>query len=61
MVWNPNDADSIQKTFVPEKSMRTKDKWLQMMLEADRNGNQSWEMYCFIDGFPKRNVGSWLP
>eukprot|EP00973_Karenia_brevis_P048615 6749317-Karenia_brevis.AAC.1 len=31
-----------------------------MVLEADRNGNESWEMYCFMHGFPTRNVGSWL-
>eukprot|EP00973_Karenia_brevis_P048769 6765689-Karenia_brevis.AAC.1 len=55
MFWNPNAADSIQKTFVLEESMR------RMILEADRNGNQSWEMYCFVHGFPTRNVGSWLP
>eukprot|EP00973_Karenia_brevis_P081519 11301022-Karenia_brevis.AAC.1 len=41
--WNPNDADSIQQTFVLEESMRTRDKWLQLLLEADRNGNESWE------------------
>eukprot|EP00973_Karenia_brevis_P045246 6267087-Karenia_brevis.AAC.1 len=41
--------------------MRTKATWLQIILEADRNGIESWEMYCFIHGFPTRNVGSWLP
>ena len=37
------------------------DPWLKCVLEADRFGRESWEMYCFSHGYPTRNVGSWLP
>ena len=41
---------------------RTKDDpWLHALLEADRFGNESWELYCFTHGLPTRNPGSWLP
>ena len=43
------------------RSLRTQDPWLEAVLEADRYGKESWEMYCFIHGLPTRNLGSWLP
>ena len=55
------DEDSIQQTFLLTEPMRTKDPWLKAVLEADRNGNESWEMYCFTHGYPTRHTGSWLP
>eukprot|EP00973_Karenia_brevis_P083792 11628178-Karenia_brevis.AAC.1 len=61
MFRRPDEADSIRKTFILKESMATTNKWLQMVLNADRNGNETWEMYCFIHGYPARNVGSWLP
>ena len=61
MFWNPGDVDAITDTFVLDKPMRTDDPWLQAVLEADRHGCETWEMYCFTHGLPTRNVGSWLP
>ena len=61
MFWIPGDEDGIQKTFVLTKPMRTKDAWLCAVLNAERYGQESWEMYCFIHGFPTRNPGTWLP
>ena len=31
------------------------------MLQADRYGAESREMYCFVHGLPTKNPGSWLP
>jgi hypothetical protein len=39
----------------------TGDPWLQAVLQADRHGVESWEMYCFTHGLPTRNPGSWQP
>ena len=61
MFWKRNDIDSIQQTFVLEKPMRSDDPWLLAVLHADRYGQESWEMYCFIHGLPTRNPGTWLP
>ncbi len=61
MFWRPTEANSIQKTFLLTQSMRTQDKWLRSVLNADRYGNESWEMYCFQHGLPTRNPGTWLP
>eukprot|EP00973_Karenia_brevis_P026034 3592499-Karenia_brevis.AAC.1 len=61
MIWRPGKADSIERTFVLEESTCTKDKGLQMVSEADRNGHERWEMYWLIHGDPTCNVGSWLP
>ena len=61
MFWKRGDSDSIQKTWVLDQSMRTQDKWLKSVLDADRYGEESWEMYCFIHGLPTRNVGTWDP
>ena len=60
MFWQKK-ADSIQRTFVLTQSMRTADPWLKAVLEADRHGAESWEMYCCIHGLPTRHTGSWLP
>ena len=53
--------DPIQKVFELTVNHRTKDEWLKAMLEADRSGAESWEIYCFVHGLPTRNTGSWLP
>ena len=34
---------------------------MRAVLDAERVGDESWEMYCFIHGLPTRNVGTWLP
>ena len=41
--------------------MRCLDPWLSHMLREDRQGRESWEVYCFTHDLPTRNVGSWLP
>ena len=61
MFWCPEDRDSIQRTFVLTQPMRTKDRWLRAVLDAERVGEEPWEMYCFIHGLPTRNVGTWMP
>lgn len=40
---------------------RAVDPWQQYVLEELRQGEESWEAYCFTHGFPTRHVGSWLP
>ena len=60
--WVPHSEDAIQQTHLLTKAMRMRgDQWLKCVLEADRFGTESWEMYCFTHGYPTRNVGSWLP
>ncbi len=54
-------VDPIRHFFELTANQRTKEEWLQAVLEADRYGTESWEMYCFIHGLPTRNPGSWLP
>ena len=62
MFWVPHQEDAIQQTHLLTKAMRMRsDPWLKCVLEADRFGRESWEMYCFSHGYPTRNVGSWLP
>jgi len=61
MFWNRNDRDSIKGVYMLTQSMRTKDEWLQCLLEADRYGRESFEMYCFVHGLPTRHTGSWVP
>ena len=61
MFWNSEDADSIQNTIVLQEPMRSKDAWHNEVLQADRVGMETWEMYCFIHGLPTMNPGSWLP
>ena len=47
MFWHTKDKDSIQRTFTLTKPLRTEDPWLQAVLEMDRYGEESWEVYCF--------------
>ena len=62
MFCNPEHEDAIQQTHLLMESMRSKDDpWLMCVLNADRYGEESWEMHCFVHGFPTRNPGSWLP
>ena len=44
MFWYAEDADSIQKTIVLKEPMRSKDKWHNEVLQADRQGMETWEM-----------------
>ena len=60
MFWSKGE-DSIQKTFVLTQSKRAKDPWLKAVLEADRYGKESWEIYCYSHGLPTRHTGSWIP
>ena len=55
------NKDGIQKSFTLTESKRTKDPWLQAVLQQDRNGSEDWEVYCFAHGLPTLNPGSWLP
>ena len=43
MFWRKG-ADSTQRTFLLTQSLRTKDPWLEVLLEADRYGRGPWEM-----------------
>ncbi len=49
MFWRDRE-DTIQRTSQLTQSMLTGDPWLIAVLDADRNGEESWEMYCFIHG-----------
>ena len=60
MFWEKNQ-DGIQRTFELTVHQRTKDSWLQAVLQSARHGSQSWEIYCFVHGLPTKNPGSWLP
>ena len=42
-------------------NQRVKGDWLKAMLDADRSGAETCEIYCFVHGLPTRNPGSWLP
>ena len=53
--------DGIQGTHELVQPNRARDKWLQDVLEQDRQGCESWEVYCFTHGLPTKHVGSWLP
>ena len=64
MFWDckdPKKLDVITKLHELVECKRTKDPWLHAVLTADRLGNESWEMYCFIHGLPTKNPGSWNP
>ena len=41
MSWCPDDMDSIQQTFMLTKPMRSKDPWLQVVLDAERYGKET--------------------
>ena len=60
MFWR-RDEDSIQQTFELTESKRTKDTWLEAVLQADRQGEDTYDMYCFTHGLPTNNPGSWNP
>ena len=64
MFWKCKDSkdnNGIQKLFELTQAHRSKDAWQLAMLSQDRNGAESWEVYCFIHGLPTRNPGTWLP
>ena len=53
--------DGLQGTHELVQSNRTTDVWLREVLQQDREGRESWEVYCFTHGLPTKNVGTWLP
>ena len=65
MFWDmhdPKKPDTITKLYELSVNQRNDgDAWLNAVLSADREGQESWEMYCFIHGLPTRNPGTWLP
>ena len=65
MFWDmhdPKKPDTITKLFELTVNKRNdSDLWLNAMLTAEREGCESYEMYCFIHGLPTRNPGTWLP
>ncbi len=52
------EQDSVQKTIVLTQRIRTGDPWLREVLEADRNGKESWGFFCSQHGIPIRKPGS---
>ena len=60
MFWKKGE-DSIQQTFELTESKRPQDKWLEAVLQADRKGEETYEMYCSTHGLPTKNPGSWNP
>ena len=56
-----NNKDGIQRLFELVQAERSKDAWHLAVLNEDRNGAESWEVYCFVHGLPTRNPGTWLP
>ena len=63
MFWDSGrHKDAIQELHELNVCKRNDgDDWLQEVLQANRYGRESWEMYCFQHGLPTRNPGSWLP
>ena len=64
MFWQLDDetipgrpADLFELT----EQVRCKDEWLMAVLNANRQGAETWEMYCFTHGLPTLHVGSWMP
>ena len=55
MFWK-KEKDSIQQTFVLDKSMRSQDPWLLQLLHADRYGAASWEMSVGVGGCSSNGV-----
>ena len=57
-----NDAgfdDGIPNLFELRESKRAaEDRWLQLVLDQQRNGTQTCEVYCFIHGLPTRSPGT---
>ena len=55
------NLEGIQQLFELTESKRNNaDVWLQEVLQEDRDGCESWEVYCFTHGLPTLNPGSWL-
>ena len=65
MFWDmhdPRKPDTLSKLFEVTTNKRNDgDDWLDAVFSAHRQGNETWEMYCFNHGLPTRNPGSWLP
>ena len=52
---------SPKQLFELTLQVRSKDVWLNHVLQCNRRGKEPWEVYCFSHGLPTRNCGSWLP
>ena len=65
MFWNMGDVKPMPSSpnllFELTEQVRSKDEWMNYVLARDRDGAESWEIYCFTHGLPTRHVGSWLP
>ena len=65
MFWNLDTEEPIpsnpQHLYELTEQVRSKDLWLNYVLDCDRVGAEPWEVYCFTHGLPTRHVGSWLP
>ena len=63
MFWKLQGSDAIpsQTRFLFElkKQVRSRDRWLNHVLASNREGQETWEIYCFSHGLPTRHVGSW--
>ena len=59
--WNRGEIDSMNDMIELTEAKRCRDPWLLAFIQECRNGNQSWEMYHSIHGFPTAMVGSWMP
>ena len=58
-LWRKN-INAIQGAHELVQPNRTSDPWLQEVLRQDREGRESWEVYCFTHGLPTKNGGSFV-
>ena len=64
MFWQIDEEtipSSPADLFELQEQVRCEDEWLMAVLDANRQGAETWEMYCFTHGLPTLHVGSWLP
>ena len=60
MFWK-KDQDSLTELFELTEAHRfKKDPWWGAVVNELRHGQESWESYCFINGLPTKNVGTWM-
>jgi hypothetical protein len=58
MFWK-KDADSINYLQELTEQKRVEDPWFNDVLFECRDGNMSYESYCFLLGLPTCHPGSW--
>ena len=64
MFWQIDEEtipSSPADLFELQEQVRCEDEWLMAVLDANRQGAETWEMYCFTHGLPTLHVGSWFP